>query len=129
MIEPLWLTLHDVVDLHGEQLEIFGGLEGVRDSALLESVLARPTAEWNDGMGDLAVAAACYVLGIAKGRPFVDGNKRAAFAAMMIFLRANGVNFAPDHAQATVMIVEAAEGGFDDAGVASWIADRMPVKP
>lgn len=127
MSEPTWLTVQNVVDLHGEQLAIFGGPAGLRDQGMLESALSRPINRWNYGESDLAALAAAYAFGIAKSHPFVDGNKRAAFAAMMVFLRLNGVRFTPDVAQATAAIVDIAAGAIDEDGLTRWIRDNWPV--
>lgn len=126
MSEPIWLTVEDIVALHGEQLALFGGPEGLRDQGLLESALSRPINRWNYGESDLAKLAAAYAFGIAKNHPFVDGNKRAAFTAMMVFLRINGVRFAPDVGVATAAIVSLAAGEVDEEGLARWIRDNWP---
>ena len=126
MSEPIWLTVEDVITLHGEQLVIFGGPEGVRDRGLLESALGRPLNRWNYGESDLARLAAAYAFGISRNHPFVDGNKRASFAAMMVFLQLNGVAFAPDPAQATAAMLALAAGDIDEDGLARWIRDNWP---
>lgn len=124
MSEPLWLTVRDVVNLHSEQLAIFGGPAGIRDLGLLESAITRPINRWHYGERDIAELAAQYAFGIVRNHPFVDGNKRAAFAACMVFLRLNGVAFAPDHAEATAAFLGLAAGEIDDSGLAQWIRDR-----
>lgn len=126
MNEPEWLTVPDVVGLHREQLAIFGGPEGIRDQGLLESALGRPINRWAYGERDLAVLAAAYAFGIAKNHPFVDGNKRAAFASLMVFLRINGVAFAPDVAVATAAVLALAAAEIDEEGFARWIRDSWP---
>ena len=126
MSEPVWLSVADVEAMHAEQLAIFGGPAGVRDRGLLESALARPLNRWNYGEEDLAVLAASYAFGIAKNHPFIDGNKRAAFSALMVFLRLNGVRFAPDPVLATAAIMDLAAGAIDEAGLARWIRDNWP---
>jgi death on curing protein len=127
MSEPIWLTVQNVIDLHGEQLAIFGGPAGLRDQGMLESAMSRPINRWNYGVSDMAALAAAYAFGIAKNHPFVDGNKRAAFAALMVFLRLNGVKFAPDVAEATAAIVALAASEIDEDGLARWIRDNWPV--
>src|SRR6185295_17067166 len=103
MSEPIWLEVAEVVDMHAEQLAIFGGADGIRDQGLLESALMRPINRWHYGETDLAALAAAYAFGIARNHPFVDGNKRASFHALMVFLRVNGIEFAPDPAHASAM--------------------------
>ena len=124
--EPRWLAVADVIALHSEQLVIFGGPAGLRDQGLLESALARPINRWSFGESDLARLAAAYAFGLARNHPFVDGNKRAAFAALMVFLRLNGIRFAPDPAEATAAILALAAGEIDEEGIARWVRDRWP---
>jgi death-on-curing protein len=104
MSEPIWLDVDEVIDMHAEQLAIFGGPEGVRDRGLLESAVLRPVNQWHYGQTDMAALAAAYAFGLARNRAFVDGNKRIAFHAMMVFLRGNGIEFAPDPAHAAVAL-------------------------
>ena len=126
MIEPLWLDLTEVVDLHAEQLSVFGGPDGIRDAGLLESALMRPVNRWHYGETDLATLAASYAFGLAKNHPFIDGNKRIAFQCMMTFLRLNDVPFAPRPADATVIILDLAAGHVSEESLARWIRDNWP---
>jgi death-on-curing protein len=126
MSEPIWLEVDEVVDMHAEQLAIFGGPEGVRDRGLLESAILRPVNQWHYGQTDLAALAAAYAYGLARNHAFVDGNKRAAFHAMMVFLRGNGISFAPDPAHATAVILALAAGEVSEQGLTRWIRDNWP---
>lgn len=126
MSEPLWLTAAEVRDFHAEQLAIHGGPPGVRDESVLESALGRPQNKWHYETQDLAHLAAAYAYGIAKNHPFVDGNKRAAMMAMIIFLRLNGVSFKPPVAQAAAAILALAAGEIEEAGLVRWIRDNWP---
>ena len=126
MTEPVWLTLEDVIAVHGEQQAIFGGPEGIRDTGLLESALTRPINRWNYGTTDLSSLAAAYAYGLARNHPFVDGNKRAAFAAMIVFLRINDIRFAPDPAQASAAMLDLAAGELNEDEFARWIRDNWP---
>ncbi|HEX9321892.1 MAG TPA: type II toxin-antitoxin system death-on-curing family toxin [Xanthobacteraceae bacterium] len=126
MNEPRWLTLHDIEDIHAEQLALFGGPAGIRDRGALESALGRPINRWHYENADMAQLAAAYAFGIARNHPFVDGNKRTAFAALMVFLRLNGISFAPPPPDATAAMMALAAGDIDEAGLARWIAANMP---
>ena len=126
MSEPRWLTLRDVEDMHGEQLVLFGGPSGIRDPGLLESALDRPRNKWAYEGSDLPELAAAYAFGISRNHPFVDGNKRTAFAAMMAFLRVNGVRFSPPSEQATAIMLDLAAGLVSEEGLARWIRDNWP---
>jgi len=122
MSEPEWLELDIVLDFHAEQLALFGGADGIRDLALLESALARPINKFAYGETDLAVLAAAYGFGISRNHAFVDGNKRTAFASIIVFLGLNGieVDAPPETATAIMLSLGAGEVGEDD--LAKWIA-------
>jgi death-on-curing protein len=124
--EPIWLSVEDVVALHGEQLAIFGGPPGIRDQGMFESALGRPQNKFAYGESDLAALAAAYAYGIARNQPFIDGNKRAAFAAMMVFLRINGIAFAPDVGVVTAAMIALAAGEIEEDAFARWIRDYWP---
>jgi death on curing protein len=126
MNEPRWLTLHDIEDIHAEQLALFGGPAGIRDRGALESALGRPINRWHYENADMAQMAAAYAFGIARNHPFVDGNKRTAFAALMVFLRLNEISFAPPPPDATAAMMALAASDIDEAGLARWIAANMP---
>ena len=126
MSEPEWLDVTIVLDVHAEQLALFGGADGVRDLGLLESALARPLNKFAYGESDLAVLAAAYAFGIARNHAFVDGNKRAAFAAIIVFLGLNGIEFDVPPEQATAIILGLAAGEVSEASLARWIRDNWP---
>jgi death-on-curing protein len=128
MSEPQWLDTSIVLDVHAEQLVLFGGADGIRDLGLLESALGRPLNKFAYGERDLAVLAASYAFGIARNHPFVDGNKRAAFASMIVFLGLNGVDLDVSPADATAIILGLAAGEIDEDGLARWIRDNWPKK-
>ena len=126
MSEPIWLDVDEVIDMHAEQLAIFGGPEGIRDRGLLESAILRPVNQWHYGQTDMAALAAAYAFGLARNHAFVDGNKRIAFHAMMVFLRGNDIPFAPDPAHATAIIFALAAGEVGEDGLTRWIRDNWP---
>jgi death-on-curing protein len=124
--EPRWITKHQALKMHAEQLATFGGPIGVRDEGMLESALARPQNKFAYGETDLAALAASYAYGLARNHPFVDGNKRSAFMCMMVFLRKNGIEFEPLGSEATVAMVNLASGEMTEDGLARWIRDNWP---
>ena len=126
MTEPFWLTVEMVLDAHSEQLAIFGGPDGVRDRGLLESAVDRPRNKFAYGETDLPALAAAYAFGIARNRPLVDGNKRAAFASIIMFLAINDIDFLAPEAQATVIILDLAAGEVSEESLARWIRDNGP---
>jgi len=122
----VWLTSDLVQAIHARQLKLFGGPTGLRDEGALESALGRPMNRAAYGEVDLAELAAAYAFGIAKNHPFIDGNKRAALLALVVFLGLNGVDFVTDEAEAVVMIRGLAAGEIPEEGVARWIRDNWP---
>ncbi len=123
---PAWLSVEEVVALHERQLRRFGGPSGIRDPGALESAVGRPRNKWEYEGAEMRELAAAYAYGIARNHPFVDGNKRAAFIAMVLFLRKNGVPFAPPQAESTAIILALAGGEVSEASLARWIRDRWP---
>ncbi|MFL5046355.1 MAG: type II toxin-antitoxin system death-on-curing family toxin, partial [Xanthobacteraceae bacterium] len=121
-----WLDATIVLDVHAEQLALFGGADGVRDLGLLDSALARPLNKFSYGETDLAVLAAAYAFGLARNHPFVDGNKRSAFAAVIVFLGLNGIDFDVPPEQATAMFLALAAGEVSEESLARWIRDNWP---
>jgi death-on-curing protein len=124
--EPNWLTYEQVLAIHGRQLRRFGGAPGLRDEGILRSALERPVNKWQYEQADLATLAAAYAFGLAKNHAFVDGNKRVAFLAMVVFLRKNGVQFAPEQAQSTKIILALAAGEVSEESLTRWIRDNWP---
>jgi len=124
--ELRWLDATIVLDVHAEQLALFGGADGVRDLGLLESALARPLNKFAYGETDLPVLAAAYAFGLARNHPFVDGNKRSAFASVIVFLGLNGIDFDVPPEQATAMFLALAAGEVSEESLARWIRDNWP---
>jgi death-on-curing protein len=124
--EPIWITYEQAIAIHSRQLRRFGGAAGLRDEGMLRSALERPINKWTYEQAPLAELAAAYAFGLAKNHAFVDGNKRIAFMAMMVFLRRNGVVFAPDPAQATTIILALAAGEVSEESLIRWIRDNWP---
>jgi death on curing protein len=129
MNEPVWLDVEILIDLHAEQLALFGGPDGIRDQGMLESALGRPINKFTYGENDLAALAAAYAFGIARNHPFVDGNKRAAFGALIVFLGLNDVDFLVPPESATAMILSLAAGEVSEEGLTRWIRDNWPPRP
>jgi death on curing protein len=126
MKELVWLDVNIMLDVHAEQLALFGGPDGVRDQGMLESALARPVNKFAYGETDIAALAAAYAFGIAKNHPFVDGNKRAAFASIIVFLGLNGIDFIAPVEQATAVILALAACEIGEDSLTRWIADNLP---
>ncbi len=106
------------MQLHAKSLALFGGSEGVREPGLVESALASAVNERGYGNGDEFAVAAAYAFHLSQAQAFVDGNKRTAVAASMMFLRLNGHPFFVDDGTLYAALIAVAEKRMTKAGVA-----------
>ena len=92
MIEPQFLTVTDVLTIHEEQIETYGGIRGIRDEGLLESAVMMAQASFGGEFlhQNLFEMASAYAFHIAENQAFLDGNKRTALVAALVFLDING---------------------------------------
>ena len=105
---------------------MFGGARGLRDEGLLDSALGRPQNRLAyNSESTIAELAASYAFGIAKNHAFVDGNKRAAFLSIGVFLSSNGYAFKAGQVDAIQTILALASGSLDEPGLAVWIKANM----
>ena len=91
----VYLTTTEVIAIHDDQIERYGGSPGVRDGGQLEAALFRPQTGYYP---DLISEAAALWESLSQNHPFVDGNKRTAFAVTYTFLAVNGVSMTADDA-------------------------------
>lgn len=129
MTEPRRLEREALQLLHAESLVRHGGLVGIRDEGRLESALARPAnLHAYEGETDVLALAACYGIAVAKNHPFMDGNKRAAFLAMLLFAETNGHRIVADPIEAAAVMFAVAAGELDQAGLAKWLRAQAQPK-
>ena len=122
MRQPRWISRRALLYLHSASLATFGGSTGIRDEGLLESALARPQNRFlYVPESDLSELAASYGFGIAKNHPFVDGNKRAAFHSVGLFLSINGYELVADQLDAIQAMMSLAAGELNEEQFAGWI--------
>ncbi|MEQ1885464.1 MAG: type II toxin-antitoxin system death-on-curing family toxin [Bryobacteraceae bacterium] len=91
-MEPLFLTLDEVLEIHQEQIERYGGSHGLRDAGALASAVATPQATFGGQLlhASIPAMAAAYLFHLCQNHPFIDGNKRAGANAAITFLLING---------------------------------------
>lgn len=116
-----WVTRQALLLLHDESLAEHGGASGLRDEGLLDSALARPLNLAAYEEPDVEALAAAYGVGLAKNHPFVDGNKRAAFLAVGLFLRLNGRRLVATQLEATHTMLGVASGDITEPQFAAWL--------
>lgn len=119
----LYPTLAETLELHSRLIERFGGATGVRDLGLLQSALIRPQTGYYKS---LTLEAAALLQSLAQNHPFVDGNKRVAFATTAIFLRMNGyrLKIDPDNGESFI-IDEVIQKKATIEAIAKWLEKNI----
>ena len=104
------LSIETVVEIHVEVIKQFGGANGVRDENLLASAVLTPQSRFGgkSPYADIVEIAAAYLFYICKNHPFLDGNKRTAMMAAIVFLRLNGIEPLPDSAEWEKLMLDVA---------------------
>jgi len=122
--EPVWIRELEVISLHKRLLSEFGGSDGIRDAALLDSALARPKNRFVYAEIPVSIAelAAAYAYGICRNHPFVDGNKRTAMGVAMLFSEFNGVEVNTTQEDAYLTFLRLAEGTISEEELIAWFA-------
>lgn len=118
----IFLSVDDVTAIHADTIAHEGGLAGLRDLGLLESAVMTPQARFggqylHEGM---AAMAAAYLFHIAKNHAFLDGNKRAAMAAAVVFLKANQASYRIDASAIEHVTLAVADGSMEKAALIEW---------
>jgi death-on-curing protein len=126
MSGPFWIDKQALLLLHNESIAEHGGLAGLRDEGLLDSALARPqNLKVYDPDADMAALAAAYGMGLARNHPFADGNKRAAFLSVGLFLALNGWRLVATPLEATQIMLGVASGELEEDAFAAWLRDHL----
>ena len=121
-MDPMFLTLDEVLRIHRSEIEAHGGGRGVLNAGLLESAIAQPAASFGGqrAHADLAEMAGAYLFHLAKNHCFVDGNKRVAALSAVVFLAMNGVDFDVPPNNYYYLTYGVASGTNDKADVADF---------
>jgi death-on-curing protein len=122
-----FLTLDEVLELHRQQVQSFGGSAGVRDYGLLQSAVEMPAAGfsgqyYHEFPHEMAAA---YLFHICSNHPFVDGNKRTGLHAALTFLAMNGLYLQADHGEVVDLVVSVAAGKLGKSDVAVFFKPRI----
>jgi death on curing protein len=122
--EPVFLTLDEVLRIHARSLAEHGGREGVRDLGLVDSALASAKNVFYYAGGDLFDVAAGYAFHLAESQAFIDGNKRTAVVAALVFLARNGVYVQPATWELYNAMIDVAEKKKNKADLAEVFRKR-----
>ena len=130
MLDPVFLTLAEAIEIHSDQIRRYGGQAGVRDQGLLESALAQPEAsfagEWLHP--DVFTMAAAYTYHICQNHPFIDGNKRTGLACALVFLEMNGVKLLDAKSRLEKAVLSLASGEMTKSAL-SALFERLVENP
>jgi death-on-curing protein len=122
------LTVEIVREIHAEAIEKFGGSDGVREIALLESAVAATQASFGgkSPYQDLPEIAAAYLFYLCRNHPFIDGNKRTALGACIVFLRLNGIEPAADGPEWEELTLAVAASAIDREDTTRRLRELLP---
>lgn len=122
-----FLSLQEVIEVHRDQIERYGGSLGVRDMGLLQSAVAMPMAQFGGQFlhGDLFEMAAAYLFHLVQNHPFIDGNKRVGAASAAVFLLLNDCELtAPEDAYAD-LVLSVAQGQMQKSAIAEFFRSHV----
>lgn len=121
-MEPDFLSLEKILEIHQIQIREFGGSPGVRDIGLLQSAVAMPQAQYGSQYlhSDLYEMAAAYLYHIALNHPFIDGNKRVGAMAADVFLLMNGIFPTMDEDAWANLVLEVAQRKMEKPEIAAF---------
>ena len=127
-MNPIFLTLGEILEIHQDQIRRYGGASGIRDIGLLQSALAMPAAGFGGEYlhSDLFEMAATYLFHITQNHPFVDGNKRTGTVAAIVFLALNDIelNADEDEDELEKMVRQVSEGKAGKETVATFLRNN-----
>jgi death on curing protein len=123
------LTVETVQEIHAEAIATFGGSDGIRELALLESAVAAPQASFGGESPYTSVAevAAAYLFFLCRNLPFLDGNKRTALGACIVFLRLNGIEPSADSQAWEDLTLDVAASRIDREEATKRLRSLLPV--
>lgn len=120
--EPVWIPLATLHLLHDRQIELFGGPHGIRDEAAIENALPGPLNASADSQAtDFEGLAAAHLCSLARQQGYLDGNKRAALAAMLVFLKLNGRTLTALGPELYALVIAATTKQIGVEQAAEWI--------
>jgi death-on-curing protein len=129
MKDPLFLRLHEIIEIHGDQITRYGGSHGIRDMSLLQSAVAAPMSSFGGQFlhADLFEMAAAYLYHLVKNHAFVDGNKRVGTVAALVFLELNGIEVDADETEFERLVLDVIENKSSKSHVAQFLRQNLLV--
>lgn len=125
-----FLTVDDIFEIHQNQIQVYGGTDGVRDIGLLESALAQPTAAFGGAWlhSDVFEMAAAYLFHLVQNHPFIDGNKRVGLEAALLFLELNDLSIEVEDDKLIELVLSVAQGQTSKLEVSQFFREYSQTK-
>jgi death-on-curing protein len=122
-VKPSFLTLEEVVAIHRDQIDRYGGSVGVRDWGLLQSEVAMPAATFRGQFlhSDISEISAAYLYHIVQNHPLIDGNKRVGAVAADVFLALNDIRLNASEDEYAGLVLSVARGETSKSAVAEFL--------
>lgn len=119
---PHFLDATDILEIHADQIERYGGAADIRDQGLMLSAIAQPCAAFGGHSlhEDLFLMAAAYLFHLVQNHPFVDGNKRTGTAAALVFLELNGFEVDCDPDALADLVIDVTLGKVGKTAIADF---------
>jgi death on curing protein len=129
-LPPVFLSLSEVLEIHQDQINRYGGSPGIRDLRLLLSAIGTPSATYAGEFlhPDVVEMAAAYLFHLVRNHPFLDGNKRVGAVAALVFLDLNGWDFTAPPADLGEMVWSVARGDMGKAEVTVFLRQWVKKK-
>jgi death on curing protein len=128
-MEPVFLGLAEVIEIHHDQIKRYGGRPGILDIGILKSTIAMPYATFDGKYLHTTIyeMAAAYLFHIVRNHPFIDGNKRTGAVASIVFLMLNGIDFQADENDLEEIVLRTAEGKIDKSTIARFFESNTQI--
>lgn len=122
-MDIVFLTLEEVIEAHRDQIQRYGGAEGIRDLGLLQSAVAMPQASFGGEFlhKDIFEMAGAYLFHIVQNHPCVDGNKRTGTVAAIVFLTLNNADLEADNDTLEALVLSVARGEANKVAIAEFL--------
>ncbi|MBN3872658.1 MULTISPECIES: type II toxin-antitoxin system death-on-curing family toxin [unclassified Nostoc] len=130
MQTPRFISISQVLDIHQDEINSFGGTSGVRDEGLLDSALAQPQATFGGELLHPTIheQAAAYLYHLAMNHPFIDGNKRTAFAVMDTFITLNAYSLNLSSEQAYNLVIQVVQKEISKEELSAFLELHLQAK-
>ncbi len=125
-MSPTFLVLDEVLEIHRDQINRYGGTLGVRDLGLLQSAIAQPLASFAGEFlhANLFEMAAAYLFHVVQNHPFLDGNKRVGAVSAIVFLSLNGQNLTMSNAELEGLVLRVAQGQTNKSEISKFLHEH-----